>query len=40
MAWDLETEPEFDEESGWMRSFIDRALSPLGTGLRAGAGRA
>jgi hypothetical protein len=25
MAWDFETEPEFEEQLAWMRAFIDRA---------------
>ena len=29
VAWDFETEPEFEEELRWMRSFIDRELIPL-----------
>ena len=29
MAWDFETEPEFEEELRWMRSFIDSELIPL-----------
>jgi len=24
MAWDFETEPEFEEQLAWMRAFIDR----------------
>src|SRR6266540_3204177 len=29
MAWDFETEPEFEEQLAWMRAFIDRELIPL-----------
>jgi acyl-CoA dehydrogenase len=29
MAWDFETEPEFEEQLEWMRAFIDRELIPL-----------
>ncbi|MDT5171359.1 MAG: acyl-CoA dehydrogenase [Mycobacterium sp.] len=29
MAWDFETEPEFEEKLKWMRSFIDSELIPL-----------
>ena len=29
MTWDFETEPEFDEQLQWMRSFIDTELIPL-----------
>ena len=29
MAWDFETEPEFEEQLVWMRAFIDRELIPL-----------
>ena len=29
MAWDFETDPEFEQELEWMRSFIDRELIPL-----------
>ena len=29
MAWDFETEPEFEEQLVWMRGFIDRELIPL-----------
>ena len=29
MAWDFETEPAFEEQLAWMRSFIDRELIPL-----------
>jgi hypothetical protein len=29
MAWDFETEPEFEEKLMWMRSFIDSELIPL-----------
>ena len=29
MAWDFETEPEFEEQLQWMRSFIDTELIPL-----------
>ncbi|MCU1374735.1 MAG: acyl-CoA dehydrogenase, partial [Actinomycetia bacterium] len=29
MAWDFETEPEFEAQLTWMRAFIDRELIPL-----------
>jgi acyl-CoA dehydrogenase len=29
MAWDFETEPEFEEHLVWMRAFIDREIIPL-----------
>ena len=29
MAWDFETEPEFEEQLAWMRAFVDRELIPL-----------
>ena len=29
MVWDFETDPEFEEQLAWMRSFIDRELIPL-----------
>ena len=29
MAWDFETEPEFEEQLEWMRAFIDSELIPL-----------
>ena len=29
MAWDFETEPEFEEQLAWIREFIDRELIPL-----------
>jgi len=29
MAWDFETEPEFEEDLAWMRAFIDREVIPL-----------
>ncbi len=29
MAWDFETEPEFEAKLAWMRAFIDRELIPL-----------
>ena len=29
MGWDFETEPEFEEQLEWMRTFIDRELIPL-----------
>ena len=29
MAWDFETEPEFEEQLAWMRRFIDEELIPL-----------
>ena len=29
MAWDFETEPEFEEDLAWMRAFIDREIIPL-----------
>jgi alkylation response protein AidB-like acyl-CoA dehydrogenase len=29
MAWDFETDPEFDGELSWMRTFIDEELIPL-----------
>ena len=34
MAWDFETEPEFEEQLQWMRSFIDTELIPLEPILR------
>src|SRR5260221_3284626 len=34
MAWDFETEPEFEAKLGWMRSFIDTELIPLEPVLR------
>jgi acyl-CoA dehydrogenase len=29
MAWDFETDPEFQEHLDWMREFIDREIVPL-----------
>ena len=29
MAWDFETDPEFEEQLEWMRAFIDSELIPL-----------
>ena len=29
MAWDFETEPEFEEDLAWMRAFIDREIIPV-----------
>ena len=29
VAWDFETDPEFEEHLEWMRAFIDRELIPL-----------
>src|SRR6478735_10050467 len=29
MAWDFETEPEFEAKLQWMREFIDREIVPL-----------
>jgi acyl-CoA dehydrogenase len=29
MAWDFETDPEFDEKLAWMREFIDTEVIPL-----------
>jgi acyl-CoA dehydrogenase len=29
VAWDFETEPEFEEQLQWMRSFVDTELIPL-----------
>jgi alkylation response protein AidB-like acyl-CoA dehydrogenase len=29
VAWDFETEPEFEEKLAWMRGFIDKELIPL-----------
>jgi acyl-CoA dehydrogenase len=29
MAWDFETEPEFQEQLDWMREFIDTQIQPL-----------
>ena len=29
MAWDFETEPEFEEDLAWMRAFIEREIIPL-----------
>ena len=29
MAWDFETEPEFEAKLQWMRDFIERELIPL-----------
>ena len=34
MAWDFETDPEFEEHLRWMRSFIDEELIPLEPILR------
>ncbi|MEZ4356259.1 MAG: acyl-CoA dehydrogenase family protein [Myxococcota bacterium] len=34
MAWDFETEPEFQQKLDWMRAFIDRDLIPLEPILR------
>ena len=31
MAWDFETEPEFQEKLDWMREFLDREILPLET---------
>ena len=29
MAWDFETDPEFQQKLDWMRAFIDTELIPL-----------
>ena len=29
MAWDFETDPEFEQQLVWMREFIDREIVPL-----------
>ena len=29
MAWDFETDPEFEQQLEWMRAFIDREIVPL-----------
>ena len=29
MAWDFETDPEFEQQLEWMRAFIDSELIPL-----------
>ena len=29
MAWDFETDPEFEAQLEWMRAFIDTELIPL-----------
>ena len=29
MAWDFETDPEFQEQLDWMREFIDSEIVPL-----------
>jgi len=29
MAWDFETEPEFQQKLDWMRAFIEREIQPL-----------
>ena len=29
MAWDFETEPEFEEKLAWMRSFVRDEIIPL-----------
>ena len=34
MAWDFETDPEFEEQLQWMREFIDSELIPLEPILR------
>ena len=39
MAWDFETEPEFEEQLAWMREFIDRELDPARADLRRAARR-
>ena len=39
MAWDFETEPEFEEDLAWMRAFIDREVIPLEPPLRRVASR-
>ena len=31
MAWDFETEPEFEEKLAWMRSFVREEIMPLET---------
>jgi acyl-CoA dehydrogenase len=31
MAWDFETEPDFQEKLDWMREFLDREILPLET---------
>ena len=30
MAWDFETEPEFEEKLDWMRTFVREEIIPLG----------
>ncbi len=34
MAWDFETDPEFEAELAWMREFIDTELIPIEPILR------
>jgi hypothetical protein len=34
VAWDFETEPDFDAQLQWMREFIDSELIPLEPILR------
>ena len=29
MAWDFETDPEFQEQLDWIREFIDTQIIPL-----------
>ena len=29
MAWDFSTEPEFQEQLDWMRTFVDEEIAPL-----------
>ena len=31
MAWDFETEPEFQEQLDWTRAFLDEHILPLET---------
>ena len=31
MAWDFETEPEFEEKLAWMRTFVREEIIPLET---------
>jgi acyl-CoA dehydrogenase len=43
MAWDFETEPEFEEKLAWMRTFVREEIMPLETlsdDFRSPAGRA
>ena len=31
MAWDFETEPEFEAQLAWMRTFVKEEIFPLET---------